>query len=51
MHILSICFKNLMHVSTCPLLWYWYNDDDDDDDNDDDDDDSICSIFCFFVEF
>ena len=26
MHFLSICFKNLMHTSTCLLLWWWYDD-------------------------
>ena len=26
-HCLSIHFMNLMHASTCPLLWWWYEDD------------------------
>ena len=23
-HLLNVCFINLIHASTCPLLWWWY---------------------------
>ena len=35
MHDLIVCFVNMMHVSTCPLLWSWY------------DGDTVCSMFRF----
>ena len=25
-HFLNACFMNFMHLSTCPLLWWWHTD-------------------------
>ena len=27
MHFLIVYFMNVMHASTCSLLWWWYDDD------------------------
>ena len=38
-HFIIVHFINLMHASTCPLLWLWYEDD------------TTCSIFRFLQKF